>query len=60
MINNYIPEDLLCIKCNEQLEEIDKGEFHNIMWHIYKCPKCGEIYSDEPDYDIMTGGIDDY
>jgi len=60
MLNKYIPEDLTCEKDNEPLEEEDKGIVNNIAWITYKCPICGDIYSDEPDVDLMSGGIDNY
>ena len=60
MLNKYIPEDLLCVKDNELLEEIDKGVVNNIAWIAYICPICGDTYSDEPDVDLMPGGADNY
>jgi hypothetical protein len=60
MLNKYIPEDLLCVKDSEPLEEYDKGFVNNIAWIAYKCPICGDIYSDEPDVDLMPGGVDNY
>lgn len=60
MLNHYIPENLLCTKCNEALIETDKGTFEREIWRVYVCEKCGEVYSNEPDYDSMPGGVDDY
>lgn len=60
MLNHFIPEDHLCTECNESLEEFDKGTFKNITWYTYKCTGCGEIYTDEPDYDSMPSGVDNY
>lgn len=60
MLNNYIPEDILCTKCNQLLEEFDKGAVEGITWYTYQCPKCNETYTDEPDWDSMPSGVDDY
>jgi len=60
MLNKYIPEDLLCVKDSEPLEEKDKGVVEGITWFTYECPLCGEIYTDEPDIDLMPGGVDNY
>ena len=59
MIDKYIPEDLICTNCNTPLVETDKGSHNDIMWYVYECPNCHHIFSDEPDWDLIPGGVDD-
>ena len=48
-----IPEDFLCPECDYPLDWWDWGTikiYGNIInWEVWRCPQCGETYSDEPD-----------
>jgi hypothetical protein len=41
-----------CEFCRCEMEEVD--------YLLYECKNCGHTYSNEPDYDSMPGGHDDY
>ena len=45
-----------CEECEVHMEWITGGD----KWNEYKCPVCGHVISDEPDWDSMSGGKDDY
>lgn len=45
-------EDIFCFECGSSyLELYDSGEFKGITWKSYKCVECGNIISEEPDYE---------
>jgi len=58
-MKTYLPDDLQC-ECGEFLEKVDSGTYKGEAWSEWECPKCGERYTNEPDWDSMSGGVDDY
>ena len=46
-----IEDPKICTDCNIDMDIIDSGTIGKIIWHEYKCPKCGFGYSEEPDYE---------
>lgn len=49
-----------CTMCGSETEVVDFGTFKGFKWHHWKCTDCGHEESNEPDYDSMYGGHDDY
>lgn len=51
-----------CPECDGELELFDCGKFKIYdrceQWEHWKCKNCDYEWSDEPDYDLMKGGID--
>lgn len=48
-----------CYHCgSDNLKHHDSGTYKRFRWDAYKCLDCGEITSDEPDWDNMKGGYD--
>ena len=45
-----------CKYCGGEMEPFEVGS----NWESYRCVKCGHIESNEPDWDSMKGGHDDY
>jgi predicted RNA-binding Zn-ribbon protein involved in translation (DUF1610 family) len=44
-------EDIYCPECSSDVEIWDSGTFGKHTWTSYKCPECGYIINNEPDYD---------
>lgn len=49
-----------CPQCNIELEVVDCGVYKGKLWNEYECPECDYCFSEEPDWDSMPGGHDDY
>ena len=49
-----------CTECGELLELSNSGRYRGVRWVEMKCPECGEVQSDEPDWDNLKGGVDYY
>jgi len=46
-------EDNYCDECgSDQLEITDSGSYKGIVWREYTCLECGNVISEEPDYDM--------
>lgn len=50
----------ICPECGSEMEITDSGEYRNHDWENWKCFECGETIINEPDWDSMPGGHDDY
>ena len=46
------PEGRECPECGGEMEAVD--------YYLYVCPHCGEEIDDEPEWDSLPGGHDDY
>ena len=55
-----VHENLTCPKCGEEMEITDSGTYRHIDWDNAKCTSCGYEDINEPDWDSMAGGHDDY
>ena len=44
-------QDVICEDCGSIMHVNDTGIIRNIVWHEYICLECGNIKSEEPDYD---------
>lgn len=49
-----------CPQCDVEMEMVDFGSYNGKEWYQYECPFCDYCCSDEPDWDSMSGGHDDY
>ena len=49
-----------CTMCGGETEIIDSGSYNGSVWNHYRCTECGYEESEEPDWDSMPGGHDDY
>jgi len=49
-----------CPLCGGEMELFDSGMFKGFKWVHLKCIECKYEESDEPDYDSLPGGRDDY
>jgi hypothetical protein len=49
-----------CPQCDIEMEVVDSGSYKGHTWYDYQCPFCDYCYSEEPDWDSMSGGHDDY
>lgn len=45
-------EEVYCPECgSDQMEIVDSGYCRKNVWTKYRCIECGEVISNEPDYD---------
>lgn len=49
-----------CPLCGGSVEVVDFGSYKGKTWYHYKCTECNYEESEEPDWDSMLGGHDDY
>ena len=40
-----------CPICGSEMEYWDGGSFKGVTWEAYKCVSCGNIESNEPEWD---------
>ena len=49
-----------CPLCGGNITIIDFGSYKGKIWYHYQCEECYYQESEEPDWDSMSGGHDDY
>lgn len=49
-----------CTDCGCEMIVTDSGRYKRFTWTEWTCTSCGNVTTDEPDYDSEPGGHDDY
>lgn len=44
---------MICINCDTEMELFDSGTHKGKVWENFKCPACGYLEGNEPDWDDM-------